>query len=82
MSEYMFGVSHVRPSRKVARRMRAIAKRHGAYLVECDLPGTGYQRWFAGPNCGNPFDQAMSRAVYDDMRKAGITDENGVVITK
>jgi hypothetical protein len=69
MSEFMFGVSREKPTRKAAKLMNRIAERHGAYLVEVQLPGTGYQRWFAGPNRGNPFDEAMARAVYDDIAK-------------
>lgn len=72
MSEYMFGVSRQKPTRKAAKKMEQIAKRHGAYLVEARIPGTGYQRWFAGPNLGHPFDRAMSKAVYEDLVKAGI----------
>jgi hypothetical protein len=76
MSEYMFGVSHQKPSRKVARQMERIAKRHGAYLVEGTFPGEGYKRWFAGPNLGHPFDRAMAKAVYDDLVRAGIVIAN------
>jgi hypothetical protein len=69
----MFGVSRAKPTRKVARKMASIAKRHGAWLVEATLPGTGYQRWFSTQNRGNPFDRATAEAVYADLRKAGIT---------
>jgi len=72
MSEYMFGVSRQKPTRKAAKKMEQIAKRHGAYLVEGTFPGDGYKRWFAGPNLGHPFDRAMSKAVHDDLVKAGI----------
>lgn len=67
MSQFMFGVSREKPTRKEARRLARIAKHHGAELVECTLPGTGYQRWFEGPNLGHPFDQAMADAVYADI---------------
>lgn len=67
MSEYMFGVSHRRLSARLAKKVDAIAKRHGAYLVTAALPGTGYQRWFCGPNYGAPFDQQMADAVYADL---------------
>jgi len=75
----MFGVSRQRPSRAAARRMEQIARRHGATMIEGTFPGDGYKRWFAGPNMGAPFDQAMSKAVYDDLAAAGIIvdDESG-----
>jgi hypothetical protein len=76
MSEYMFGVSRQKPTRKVAKRMESIARRHGAYLVEATIPGTGYQRWFVGPNLGHPFDRALSKAVYGDLVEAGIVIDN------
>jgi hypothetical protein len=69
MTEYMFGVSHDRPTRKIARKMNTAAKKHGAYLVEAHLPGTGYQRWFCGPNRGEPFNGAMAKAVLADISK-------------
>lgn len=74
MSEYMFGVSRSKPSRRNAARMNRIAKRHGAYLVEATIPGTGYQRWFCGPNRGFPFDAAMASAVFADLRAAGLME--------
>lgn len=67
MSEYIFGVSRSRPTRRAAARMRRIAKKHGAYLVEATVPGTGYQRWFCGPNRGWPFDGHMAKAVLDEI---------------
>ena len=77
MSEYMFGVSRVCPTRTAARRIERIAKKHGATLVEVRLPGTGYQRWFAGPNLGSPFDGQLARDVTSDLTAAGITDASG-----
>lgn len=74
MSEHMFGVSRAKPSRKDAKTMDRIAKRHGAYLVETTLPGTGYQRWFCCPNQGFPFDRATEQAVYADLAKAGLAE--------
>jgi len=63
----MFGVSRERPTRRAARRMERIAKRHGAYLVEATIPGTGYQRWFCCRNYGHPFDRATSEAVLGEI---------------
>lgn len=74
MSEFMFGVSRVKVARKVARKMNAIAKRHGAYLVEADLPGTGYQRWFCKRNEGAPFDGNTARAVEAEIAAAGLLE--------
>lgn len=69
MSQFMFGVSRHRVSKSVERKLETIAKRHGAELVVCVLPGTGYQRWFTGPNYGAPFDGALSSAVYADIER-------------
>ena len=74
MSEYMFGVSKIKPTRKAARQIDKIAKRHDAYLVEAVIPGSGYLRWFCAPNMGSPFDSARSKAVHDELRAAGIYD--------
>ena len=69
MSEFMFGVSRVKVSRQLARKLQQIAKRHGAYLVEANLPGTGYQRWFCAPNLGHPFDNARAESVAADIAR-------------
>jgi hypothetical protein len=75
MSNFLFGVSTVRPSRTNARRMRQIAKRHGATLIEANFDD-GYRRWYVAPNLGHPFDAAVSRAVADDLRHAGLIDDS------
>lgn len=67
MSQHMFGVSRVRITRAQARKLERIAKCHGACLVEADISGIGYQRWFAGPNLGFPFDRTISQAVAADI---------------
>jgi len=74
MSEYMFGTSRVKPSRKDAKAMAKVAKKHRCSFIEVVLPGTGYQRWFSGPNRGHPFDQTLSQGVYKDLETLGITD--------
>lgn len=72
-SEHMFGVSREKPTRAAARRMRRIAAKHGAVLVEATIPGTGYQRWYACRNRGEPFDSATARAVLDEIEGRGQT---------
>jgi len=70
----MFGVSKKKPSRKDAKVMERVAKRHRCDFIEVTLPGTGYQRWFAGPNYGSPFDQAMAKAVRTELEELGVED--------
>lgn len=67
MSEFMFGVSRAKPTRAEASRMERIAKKHGAYLVEANVPGTGYQRWFCTQNLGEPFNSRTARAVLAEI---------------
>lgn len=67
MSQHIFGVSRTRITRAQARKLSRIAKRHDATLVEATLPGTGYQRWFAGPNLGFPFDRSTAQAVAAEI---------------
>ena len=71
MSEFMFGVSRKKPTRRDAQHMKHVAKKHGARLVEAVLPGTGYQRWFTAPNLGDPFDHQRAAAIYDDLHAIG-----------
>jgi hypothetical protein len=67
MSEYMFGVSREKPTRRAAKEIERIANRHGADFIEAVIPGTGYQRWFSAENRGEPFDRQVSNAVYRDL---------------
>lgn len=67
MSEYCFGVSTTRPTRAIARKLERIARRHGAVMIEIEDPGSGYKRWFVGPNRGDPFDRALADAVAADV---------------
>ncbi len=68
----MFGVSRVRLTRKDAKRVATIAERHGSYLVEANIPGTGYQRWFCTRNYGDASNNAVARSVIDDLAAAGL----------
>jgi len=65
--EHMFGVSHQKLTRAQRKQICAVAERHGAYLVEADLPGIGYQRWFCCQNLGAPFDGDVERAVAEGI---------------
>ena len=77
MSECMFGVSREKPTRSGAQIMERIAEKHGAYIVETTIPGTGYQLWFAAPNRGFTFDARRAARVLDDLRTAGVLDDDG-----
>lgn len=72
MSEYMFGVTRRKPTRDHAKIIERIAEAHGATWIEAELPGTGYQAWFAGPNRGEPFDRRLSAAVLADIAATGV----------
>lgn len=67
MSEHMYGVSRTRITRAQADKLERIAKRHDSTLVEAIIPGIGYQRWFAGPNLGFPFDRDVAAAVAREI---------------
>jgi hypothetical protein len=75
MCEHYFGVSRKKISRATAKTMERVAEKHGCCLVEATIPGTGYQRWFAGPNYGDPFDRETASVVLDELRDRGIDFE-------
>lgn len=59
MSEYMFGITRIRPTAQVAEQLDRICREEG---------GTGFQwcgqagvkmGWFTGPNRGAPFDRNL-----------------------
>lgn len=68
MSEFIFGQSNDKPPRWLAKILERVAKRHGATLVEAELP-EGYRRWFTTTGYGHPFDAATAIAVARDLEK-------------
>ncbi len=66
-TSYCF-LTHYGHLNRVADR---IAKRHGCCHINYSDP-TGTRRgWFAGPNFGSPFDDAMAAAVKADIERHG-----------
>ena len=73
MSEYMFAPTKKKITKTTARKLNAIARRHGADFVgPVRIPGNDLTGWFAGPNRGFPFDREMHEAVMRDVEAAGI----------
>lgn len=77
MSDYMFLSGRGRITDSVARRVRLIARAHGAEFVHVNLPGDGWRFWFVGPNRGFPFDRALENEVADSLRKKGLLSNDG-----
>jgi hypothetical protein len=74
MSEFIFGASRQQPTRKAGKLIDQIAKWHQCRLVESSADTDDYQRWFVGPDLGQPFNNARSAAVHIDLIEAGIYD--------
>lgn len=62
---FHFGVCRDKPTRREAKRMETIARKHGADLVEAKVPGDRYLRWFEAQNRGEPFNGATAKAVLE-----------------
>ena len=68
MSDYFFGVTKAKITKKEAARRQRIAAKHGATFVgPVDLPGNQSTGWFACPNRGEPFDSQIARAVMAEL---------------
>jgi hypothetical protein len=65
--EFMFGVRRGKLTRAEVALRERIAERHGCTHVYANIPGTGLQSWFAGPDTGEPFNTRLSRAVAADL---------------
>lgn len=76
MSEFHFGVGRGEVDDSICAQVCKIAKKHGATFINPRLP-EGWRYWFAGQNRGNPFDRALSDAVWSDLEKAGLVTEDG-----
>ena len=72
MSEFFFGGGRGRVRAAAAAQIDEIARRHDCRFIFARLPGEGPRYWFAGPNRGHPFDDAMARAVWADLVEAGL----------
>jgi hypothetical protein len=68
MSEHMFLVRRGKLTSLEVEQRERIAKFHGIAFVYANIPGTGWQSWFSGPNRGAPFDDALARTVALDVR--------------
>jgi hypothetical protein len=67
MDEYFFGLHRGHLTAEADR----IARRHGAWHVNC-IESDGRRRgWFSCPNRGAPFDRATAKAVMADIERAG-----------
>ena len=66
--EYLFGLGpgHLPDS------VDAIARKHGACLVNYTEPNGHKRHWFAGPNKGSPFDGWLRDAVMSDPAWADV----------
>lgn len=72
MSEYMFGVGRRKPSDEELEKIEKVAQECAAVFVQVNLPGTGYQHWFAVRNYGEPFNRQKEREVLDLLAASGI----------
>lgn len=72
MSEHFFGLGRGKVSAATERKVDRIARKHGADFVSVTLPGEGPRYWFACPNRGQPFDDATSKAVLEELTAAGL----------
>src|ERR1700730_9203525 len=67
VSEYLFGVHYGH----LTAPADLIAGRHGAWHVNYTDPHGQRRGWFACPNRGAQFDQAIARAVMADIDRVG-----------
>jgi len=74
MSEYMFGITRVRVSNSVAKKLDAICKAEGGtgFTGPVSFPGNDIRGWFTGPNLGSPFDKDLSNRVQNAIVKANL----------
>ncbi len=81
MGEHHFGVGRGRIKASVAKRIDAIAQRHGADFVWANVPGQGPSYWFSCPNFGAPHDGQRARAVWKALDDAGLATGAGLADT-
>lgn len=77
MGEYMFGLVRGKIDERVVKQADRIARKHDCDFVYANIPGSGLQGWFSGPNLGSPLDERMASAVNADLAAAGLLDDDG-----
>lgn len=65
----MFGIKLGRLSAEEQKMRHTVAKRHGCTWVYLREGNNTIKSWFSGPNRGEPFDSALARAVYADIKQ-------------
>ena len=73
MSEYMWGATKQKLSRRACDRRDRLARKIGGRgygFVFTVLPGEGWNGWFFGPNRGEPFDRAIGREISAAVAQA------------
>lgn len=70
MGEYMFGIMRTKLNQRTINRLDKICKEEGGHgLNGGNIPGTGIQYWFCGPNYGDPFDRQLAARVKARVRE-------------
>jgi hypothetical protein len=76
MCQYFFGVTTVKPTRKVAKQMNKICLEEGGYGFDevnvkagsaPNINHGNYQGWFCVHNMGNPFNQDIEKRILDKV---------------
>jgi len=74
MRSFLFGYHRGALTASQIRQREAIARRHDAVFVYADMPGEGFQSWFAGENLGEPFNSSTARGVEADLLETSRED--------
>lgn len=77
MNEFLFGSGNGQLLAAAATKIDAVARKHDAVFNHVRLP-EGWRFWFATRNYGDPSNTATAKAVYADLKAAGLWTDDGV----
>ena len=72
---FMFNITKQQLSPKTLKVWEKVATKHGCEVNGGNIPGTGWQYWFCGPNHGSPHDENLKSRVMSDLHEA-LNEEN------
>jgi hypothetical protein len=74
MSEYIFGTTCKRHTKRNAKLLDRICKQEGGhgFVGPVNIPGNNTHGWFTGPNLGSPFDSDLASRVQKAAELMGI----------
>ena len=79
MGEHMWGCTRRKLSLTKSRRIDKLATKHGATFQTVRESDGRELSWFSCINRGDPHNKDVEEAVWTELEKAGLADQDGII---